>query len=131
MFLSLTHIDEIQRCSGGECLLHHRFRRLTVGPAAPAAIRKCRQLSCPPGPFRFAISRCPAYIQSMPRKPTELHAGIARAFAEDMRAFFAERDAITRDEIAARQLHALKRYRPGKLPLYDVKEMFLRMKEHA
>jgi hypothetical protein len=23
----LTHIDEIQRCSGGECLLHHRFRR--------------------------------------------------------------------------------------------------------
>jgi hypothetical protein len=47
-----------------------------------------------------------------------------------MRAFFAEKNAIKRDEIAARQLHALKQRYTGKLRLFDVKEMFLEMREH-
>jgi hypothetical protein len=48
-----------------------------------------------------------------------------------MRAFLAEKNAIKRDEIAARQLHALKQHYSGKLRLFDVKEMFLQMKDHA
>jgi hypothetical protein len=58
-------------------------------------------------------------------------AGVARAFVEDMRAFFAEPDAIKRDEIAARQLHALRQHHTGKLRLFDVKQMFLQMKDFA
>jgi hypothetical protein len=64
----------------------------------------------------------------MPRKPIELPPGVARAFVEDMRAFFAESDLVKRDEIAARQLHALRHY-AGRLRLFDVIEMFLRMKD--
>jgi hypothetical protein len=41
----------------------------------------------------------------MPRKSIELLRRVARAFVKDMRAFFAEPNAIKRDEIAARQLH--------------------------
>jgi len=48
-----------------------------------------------------------------------------------MRAFHAEQNAIKRDEIAARQLHALKQHYRGKLRLFDVTEMFERMKDHA
>jgi hypothetical protein len=43
----------------------------------------------------------------MPRKPIDLPADVALAFLEDMRAFFAEPNAIKRDEIAARQVRAL------------------------
>ena len=43
----------------------------------------------------------------MPHKPIELPPAVARRFVEDMRAFHAEPNAIKRDEIAARQLHAL------------------------
>jgi hypothetical protein len=43
----------------------------------------------------------------MPRKTIELPPAVARRFVEDMRAFHAEPNAIKRDEIAARQLHAL------------------------
>jgi hypothetical protein len=59
---------------------------------------------------------------------------VARAFVKDMRQFFAEKDAIKRDEIAARQLRALRPYSPPrakKLRLFDVKEMFLHMKDHV
>jgi hypothetical protein len=42
----------------------------------------------------------------MPRKPIELPPAVARRFVEHMRAFFAEKNGIKRDEIAARQLHA-------------------------
>ena len=66
----------------------------------------------------------------MPRKPIELPPAIARAFVNDMRAFLAEENAIKRDEIAARQLHALKQHYTAKLRLFDVKEMFLEMREH-
>jgi hypothetical protein len=38
---------------------------------------------------------------------------------------------IKRDEIAARQLHALKQHYPDKLRLTDVAQMFLELKDHA
>jgi len=65
------------------------------------------------------------YIRSMLRKPVELPPGNARRFVEDMRAYFAETNLIKRDEIAARQLHALRQHYAGKLRLTDVREMFL------
>jgi hypothetical protein len=37
---------------------------------------------------------------------------VAKAFVKDMRAYHAEPNAIKRDEIAARQLHALRSYNP-------------------
>lgn len=67
----------------------------------------------------------------MPRKPLELPPAVARAFVLDMCAFFAEPNAIRRDEIAARQLHPLKQHYKGKLRLTDVKEMFLQMRDQA
>jgi hypothetical protein len=78
--------------------------------------------------YGFAIGFAAAYIPLMPRRPLELPPGVARAFVEDMRAFFAESDLTKRDEIAARQLHALRPHYAGRLRLYDVIEMFLRMK---
>jgi hypothetical protein len=48
-----------------------------------------------------------------------------------MRAFFTEPDAIKRDEIAARQLRALRQHHTGKLRLFDSKDMFLQMKDYA
>jgi hypothetical protein len=61
----------------------------------------------------------------MPRKPIDLPPAAARRFFEDMRAFFKETNQIKQDEIAARQLHALRHYYIGKLRLTDVKEMFV------
>jgi hypothetical protein len=65
----------------------------------------------------------------MPHKP--LPPALARRFVDDVRAFFAAKDTIKADAIAAQQLHALKRYYSGKLRLTDVKEMFLQMRDHA
>jgi len=65
----------------------------------------------------------------MPRKPLELPPAVALSFLSDMRAYFAEGDAVKRDEIAGRQLHALRQHHPGKLRLADVKEMFLQMRD--
>ena len=70
----------------------------------------------------------------MPRKPIEMPPEVARRFVEDMRAYFAEKNAVKRDEIAIRQLVALNEYlgrreRPLRIP--DVKEMFLQMRDHA
>jgi hypothetical protein len=48
----------------------------------------------------------------MASKPIDLPPVVARAFIKDMRASFAENDAIKRDEIAARQLRALRDYNP-------------------
>jgi hypothetical protein len=70
----------------------------------------------------------------MLRKPIEAPPAVARRVAEDMRAYFAEKNAIKRDEIAARQLHVLRGYqRPGekRLRLTDVKEMFMQMRDQA
>lgn len=70
----------------------------------------------------------------MPRKPIELPPEVARRFVRDMRAYFAEKDGIKADAIAARQIHILRQYqgqheRPIKL--HQVKEMFHAMKDHA
>jgi hypothetical protein len=70
-------------------------------------------------------------FKAMPRKPIELPPAVARRFVEDMRAFFAETNRIKVDEIAARQLHALRQHYNGKLRLTDVEEMFLQMRDHA
>jgi hypothetical protein len=68
----------------------------------------------------------------MPRKPLEVPPAVARAFVEDMRAFFAEPNSLKRDEIAARQAWALKQHLPGKrLRLPDIYQMFEAMKDHA
>jgi hypothetical protein len=67
----------------------------------------------------------------MLRKPIELPAAVAPRFVEHMRAFHAEPDGHKADEIAARQLHALRQHYTGKLRLSDVKEMFEQMKDHA
>jgi hypothetical protein len=40
-------------------------------------------------------------------KPLDLPPAVARAFVKNMRAYFAEKNPIKRDAIAARQLHAL------------------------
>ena len=68
----------------------------------------------------------------MTRKPLDLPMQVAKQFVKDMRAFHAEPNAIKRDEIAARQLHALRAYqglREKKLRVHHVKEMFEQMKD--
>ncbi len=67
------------------------------------------------------------------RKPLDLPPAVAKAFVKDMRAFFKEENAVKRDEIALRQLHALRAFeRPReKLSLLDIKAMFRAMKDHA
>jgi hypothetical protein len=70
----------------------------------------------------------------MPLKPLDLPVQVAKAFVKDMRAYYAEPNAIKRDEIAARQLHALQAFqgpRQKKLRIHDVKEMFEQMRDHA
>jgi hypothetical protein len=44
------------------------------------------------------------------RKPLELPTAVARNFVRDMRAFFAEKNAIKADEIAARQAWTLNQH---------------------
>jgi hypothetical protein len=70
----------------------------------------------------------------MPRKPIELPPAVARAFVKDMLAFLMGENAIKRDEIAARQLRALRPYNPPrakKLRLSDVHQIFIEMKDHT
>jgi hypothetical protein len=67
-------------------------------------------------------------------KQIELPPGVAKAFVRDMRAFHAEKDRLKRDEIAARQSHALREYqgpRERPIKLHEVKQMFHAMKDHA
>jgi hypothetical protein len=64
-------------------------------------------------------------------KQLDLPPEVARAFAKDMKAFFAESDKTNQDAIAAHQISALQRYegpREKKLRLSDVKEMFTEMR---
>jgi hypothetical protein len=75
-----------------------------------------------------------AYLRIMPIKPLQLPPAVARAFVKDMRAFFAESHAIKRDEIAGRELHALREHlgpRDKRLRLTNVHELFLAMKDHT
>jgi hypothetical protein len=69
----------------------------------------------------FAIAGSAAYIKSMP-KTMVLPPAVARRFVQDMRAFHAVSNAIKADEIAARQLHALKQHYAGKLRLTDLRQ---------
>jgi hypothetical protein len=66
-----------------------------------------------------------------PRKPIELPPAVAQSFVRNMKAFFAANSGsgIKADEIAARQLFALKQHYSGQLKLKDVKKMFLQMRE--
>jgi hypothetical protein len=67
-------------------------------------------------------------------KPLDLPPAVARAFVEDMQAYFAKENRYKQDEIAVRQLHALKQYqgpREKPLRLSDVKAMFRQMKDQA
>jgi len=45
--------------------------------------------------------------------------------------FFAEKDGVKADGIAARQLHALKEHYKGKLKLHDVRAMFYQMRDEV
>ena len=68
----------------------------------------------------------------MLNKPLDLPPAVARAFVEDMRAFFAEDNPIKRDGIAVRQLRALREHqgpREKPLRLSDVKQVFLQTKD--
>jgi hypothetical protein len=70
----------------------------------------------------------------MIRKSLDLPPAVARAFVDDVRAYFAEENPIKREGIAVRQLRALREHqgpREKKLRLSDVKEMFEQMKNHA
>jgi hypothetical protein len=85
------------------------------------------------GPFRFGILALDTYIQPMPKKPLDLPMKVAKAFVKDMKLYFAEPNAIKRDEIAGRQMHELRKYqgpreRPIRIP--DIKEMFEEMRDH-
>jgi hypothetical protein len=67
---------------------------------------------CAPQIRRWQSGRLyPGRAQQTDRMPP----AVARRFVEDMRAFHAEDNAIKRDEIAARQLHALRQHYSGKL----------------
>ena len=49
----------------------------------------------------------------------------------DMRLFFAEPNAIKRDEIAARQLSALRPYNPPRAKKLRQHKMFLQMRDQT
>ena len=68
------------------------------------------------------------------RKKSNLPPDVARAFVKDMRAYFREKHPIRRDEIARRQLVALRDYYPSsvrELLLPDIYEMFEKIKDEA
>jgi hypothetical protein len=60
-------------------------------------------------------------------KPLNLPPDVAKAFADDMKAFLVEKSATRRDELAARQLRALRPHVPGRLRLADVRVMFFQL----
>ena len=105
---------------------HHRGRR-----SRNARDRRAKLAA--PGGEATARRRRRVNVLAMPRKPLEIPPAAARAFAKDMRAFHAAKTGFDKDEIAARQLHALREHlRPGeKIRLTDVHELFLAMKDHA
>jgi hypothetical protein len=64
----------------------------------------------------------------------EIPPEVARRFAEDMCAYFAETNPVKRAQMAARQMSVLSQYqgpreKPIRIP--DVKEMFRQMMDHA
>jgi len=63
-------------------------------------------------------------LQKLPLK-------IAREFVAATEAYFAEKDAAKRDEIAVLQLRSLQDHWPGKLRLHDIPAMFHQMRNEA
>ncbi|MGY3615641.1 hypothetical protein [Bradyrhizobium sp. USDA 10063] len=64
-------------------------------------------------------------------KQADLPPEVARAFMEDLRAYFDEPNEHKRNEIAARQMHVLNQYRPRRakrLWISDIKAMFQQMR---
>jgi hypothetical protein len=59
------------------------------------------------------------------KMPLQLPPEVARRFINDMRAFYAEPNAIKRDFIAGRQLQALR------LRITDIFEMFQEMRDQV
>lgn len=55
---------------------------------------------------------------------------VARAFVEDMKAYFAEENPVLRDQIAVLQMRSLQAHYKGKLRLDDVRRMFREMRAH-
>jgi hypothetical protein len=65
-------------------------------------------------------------------KPLDLPMAVAKAFAKDMKLYFAETNGIKRDEIAGRQADALTPYlspRSRRLRLPDIYELFNLMRD--
>jgi hypothetical protein len=91
------------------------------GLAASVPLRRGRLTIRNPGSARLYPAHAPQAAGTSSRCS-------ARRFAEDMRAFFAQKNGVKRDEIAARQLHALRQHYAGKLKLIDVREMFMQMR---
>jgi hypothetical protein len=68
----------------------------------------------------------------MASKPIDLPPVVARAFVQDMRAFFATTSSLEQNEIAARQVWALNNLRrrsDKRLRITDVKRMFHEMRD--
>ena len=76
----------------------------------------------PPAWIRNPVQGCLSlsHAPQADRITSRNHAPLCRRHARLPR----EPNSIKCDEIAARQLHALKQHHPGKLRLSDVKEMF-------
>jgi hypothetical protein len=66
--------------------------------------------------------------QVIKRALLDLPPAVARRFANATREFHAEPNKRKRDQIAVRQLYALKQHSDGKLRLSDVKVMFEQMR---
>jgi hypothetical protein len=70
----------------------------------------------------------------VPRKQIEIPPTAAGAFVKDMRAFHAAKTGFDKDEIAVRQLHALREFqRSGdrQIKITDVHGLFAVMKDQA
>jgi hypothetical protein len=71
--------------------------------------------------------------RAMLRKQLEIPPEAAKAFVRDMKAFFEAKGRLMQDEIAAKQAWLLKEHLPRgtKLRATEVKELFLRMRDHT
>jgi hypothetical protein len=70
----------------------------------------------------------------MARLPLDLPPDVARAFMDDLKAYVAATTGLAKDEIAARQLRALREYlRPsdGRLRVAEVRALFEELKAQA
>jgi Protein of unknown function (DUF3551) len=91
-----------------------------------------RAAQCLINPFFAHPTRKPVGRMGYRWYAPKAHRTTAKAFVCDMRAYFAEKDGIKRDEIAIRQLVVLNEYlgrRERPLRVIDVREMFAQMRD--